>query len=78
MIKYNIYNGGIVEFIHNEMSVEEIVETILKQDYIEELFEGDMEAAEEEIFIVASDTKESFEYIDNFFRTLHRKSLGLG
>ena len=67
-----IFNSGIVEYIHNEMSVEDIVEILLKQDY-----EGDMKAAEEEIFMVASDTKESYEYIDNFFRTVHRKRLGL-
>ncbi len=59
------------------MSVEDIVEILFKQDYIIELFEGDMKAAEEEIFMVASDTKESYEYIENFFRTVHRKRLGL-
>ncbi|OAS85213.1 hypothetical protein [Metabacillus litoralis] len=75
MIKYNIHNNGVIEFINNEMSVavEDIVETLLKQDYIMELFEGDMEAAEEEIFMVAGDTKETYEYIDGYFRTLHKR-----
>lgn len=73
MIKYNVHNSGIVEFIHNEMSVENIVETLLKEDYIMELFEGDMEAAEEEIGLVAGDTKETYDYIDGYFRGIHRR-----
>lgn len=74
MIKYTVDGSGIVELIHNEMSVQEIVNKIVAQNYIMELFEGDMEAAKEQIFMVASDTQAEFEYIDKYFRTLHKKS----
>jgi len=57
------------------MSVEGIVEALLKEDYIEELFEGDIEAAKSEIFLVASDTQLGFEYINSYFKTLHNRSV---
>ena len=73
MIKYTVDGSGIVNLIHNEMSVEKIVETLLKQDYIIELFEGDVDAAKEEVFLVASETQQSYEYIDGYFRTLYKR-----
>jgi hypothetical protein len=38
----------------------------------------DIEAVREEIFLVASDMQESFECIDNYLRTLHKRSSSKG
>lgn len=73
MIKYTVDGSGIVELIHNEMSVEEIVSKLVQEDYIMQLFEGDISAAEEQIFMVAGDTKDTYEYIDGYFRTLYKR-----
>lgn len=55
------------------MTIDKMVYLLLKEDYIIELFEGEIEAAREEIYFLAVETQESYEYITNYFRTLHRR-----
>jgi predicted transcriptional regulator len=53
------------------MTIDKKGETLLKEDYINELFEGEIEVAREGIHFLAVQTQESYEYINNYFRTLH-------
>jgi hypothetical protein len=47
---------------------------LLKEKYIIDLFEGDIDAARDEIHFLAVETQAQFEYIENYFKTLHKKS----
>jgi uncharacterized protein Yka (UPF0111/DUF47 family) len=71
MIKYTVDKSGVVELIH---SVDDTVDSLLKEKYIIDLFEGDIDAAREEIRFLAVETQAQFEYIENYFKTLHKKS----
>jgi hypothetical protein len=71
-LKYTI-NYGVVELVKDNMTVDEIVASLLQENFVMDIFEQDIDAAREEIEFLVVETKMTYTEAFEYFKAIHRK-----